>query len=249
MNDTLPDEPSHGPPARRSDFSETSLPEPPSPELLGALDIVEAFTALRQELKLQVRSGRELQQTLSQSLERLEENLRAQPLTAEGGQDSMDEFRSLADAVAEMEESLRRAVEMLRQPSARQEAHAAALREFDEVVASSSRLARMGAGGLLGKLRTLLENSLTIEEEQDQSLVDITRQGLELLLARVHRLMGTCELQRVDVHGKPFDAELMQAVDVVEHSEVPSTHVAEQLSPAYRWQGRILRCAHVRVAK
>ena len=44
----------------------SSLPNqeklPSSVDMLGALDIVEAFTALRQELKLQVRSGREMQQ-------------------------------------------------------------------------------------------------------------------------------------------------------------------------------------------
>ncbi len=259
MNHASPDEPSDrtasdrapsdGAPSSREESRESVVLEPPSPELLGALDIVEAFTALRHELKLQVRGGRELQQSLVTSLERLEKHLQSEPAKGEGEERLAGEARILADAVAEMEESLSRSVEMLRQSAAREEDLVAALKEFDEVVAGSSRWARMGAGGLLEKLRNLLENSLVVRDEQDQSLVDVTRQGLDLLLARVHRLMEACDLQRVDVQERLFDAELMQAVDVIEQAEVPSAHVAEQLRPAYVWRGKILRCAHVRVAK
>ncbi|MEZ6074200.1 MAG: hypothetical protein R3C56_00565 [Pirellulaceae bacterium] len=40
---------------------------------LGAIDIVEAFTSLRHELKLQVRSGRDLQQALDGRLQQIEQ--------------------------------------------------------------------------------------------------------------------------------------------------------------------------------
>lgn len=70
--------------------------------LLGAADIVAAFTALRHELKLQVRAGRDL----AERLDRLETAVVAaarQPPPVPG-----DRVRDLAVAIAEIEESLER---------------------------------------------------------------------------------------------------------------------------------------------
>jgi hypothetical protein len=72
--------------------------------LLGAADIVAAFTALRHELKLQVRAGRDL----AERLDRLEAAVVAaarQPPPVVAG----DGVRDLAVAIAEIEESLERA--------------------------------------------------------------------------------------------------------------------------------------------
>ena len=74
-------------------------------------------------------------------------------------------------------------------------------------------------------------------------------QGFELLLARVRRQMQQCEIERVDVLRQIFDAETMNAIDVIDVPAVPSSHVAEQLRPAYLWRGNLLRCAEVRLAK
>lgn len=100
--------------------------------LLGATDIVEAFTALRHELKLQVRAGRELAGGLGQAVatavesplaavtQRLDE-MQAAIETAgrspvRGGVEAGDgdaAMRALATAVAETEESLARASAVL----------------------------------------------------------------------------------------------------------------------------------------
>ena len=100
--------------------------------LLGATDIVEAFTALRHELKLQVRAGRELTGGLGQVLAAAVESplavvaqrlgdLEAAVETAgrspgRGGGEAGDgdaAMRALATAVAETEESLARAAAAL----------------------------------------------------------------------------------------------------------------------------------------
>jgi hypothetical protein len=41
----------------------------------------------------------------------------------------------------------------------------------------------------------------------------------------------------------------MQAIGAVATGDFPAGHVAEQLSPAYRWHGELLHYAEVRVAK
>jgi molecular chaperone GrpE (heat shock protein) len=216
-------------------------------ELLGAVHIVKAFTALRHELKLQVRNGREMQQSLSEGLRLIEQRLAAQSRPSEP-MAVTETSRELAEALAEVEESLHRAVEALAEQATAAAPAESLSSQFDEAVAAASWTARTFARPLLRDLRELIEQ-LECDAEASLAVVDTSRQGLELLLARVHRLMAQCRIERVDVLEEAFDAELMHAVDVVEAADVPTTHVAEQLRPAYRWQGKILRCAHVRIAR
>jgi molecular chaperone GrpE (heat shock protein) len=100
---------------------------------------------------------------------------------------------------------------------------------------------------LIGKARDLIEESTVASKRQNSSL-DSTRKGLELLHSRLIRLMQQCEMERVDVLGKPFDPETMHAIDRIEAESVPSGHVAEQIRPAYLWRESVLRFADVRIA-
>lgn len=252
-----------------------------SDPLLGALDIVEAFTSLRHELKSQVRTGRDLQQSLDERLQHIEQRLDEQvalvsriesapPVpqalpTALSDQRLLAEARQLAEALAEIEENLERAVETLRSPLAATPPPsgpptplAELLGQFDQTVAAASWTGKLLARPLLARLRGLIERGLIESglQQPDSEIADPARErlevsgrGLELLLQRVHRLMESCDLVRQDVLGQAFDAETMRAIDVVSSDSVPSMHVAEQLSPLYLWQGQVLKYANVRLAK
>ena len=221
----------------------------PSVDLLGAVDIVEAFTALRHELKLQVRSGRETQQALSDGLLKLEQKLeqRIGTVLAASSANSGD-GRKFAEAIADIDESLQRAVESLHRSFSTGKSKSSQLTVFDVAVNQSSWLARKFASGTFSALRKILEHV-----EQEASDTEDSRrsmlQGFDLLVARVRRQMQQCEIERMDVLGKAFDAEYMNAIDMIEAPNVPKSHVAEQLRPAYLWRGKLLRCADVRLAK
>ena len=60
--------------------------------------------------------------------------------------------------------------------------------------------------------------------------------------------MKQCEIERVNVLHQPFDSETMNAIDLIVDPSVPSSHVAQQLRPLYRWRNNTLRCAEVRIA-
>ncbi len=234
----------------------------------GALDIVEAFTALRHELKLQVRGGRDLHQLLVDGLQRIEQRIE-QKLAASQlavsqtpSATAADAGRDLAEALAEMEDSLHRVHEALARPTLEEQAVAPTaepiLSKFDEQVLLAPWWLRKFAASWVQSLRQSLRQSVAvaIDEEhhrrelqsQDEQLKG-AQQGIELLHARAQRLMQQCALERVDVVGQPFDAEWMHAVDVVVAPQTPSAHVAEQLRPAYRWRGKLLRYADVRLAR
>jgi len=218
----------------------------PAIEMLGAIDIVEAFTALRQELKLQVRSGREVQQVFSDGLQRIEQRIAAAQTTPASSQSS--ESRKLAEAIADIDENLQRAVESLTKNFSATKTPPTWLRSFDATVAKTPWLARTFATKVFSALRKILEQAEqeTLAPEKSQST---TLQGFELLMARVRRQMQQAEIERVDVIGKPFDAEIMNAIDMIDAPAVAKAHVAEQLRPAYRWRGNLLRYADVRLAK
>ena len=74
-------------------------------------------------------------------------------------------------------------------------------------------------------------------------------EGLNLVLARLRRAMRDLDIDRIDVLGTPFDATIMNAIGGVASQTYPAGCVAEQLAPAYRWRGELLRYADVRVAQ
>ncbi len=214
-------------------------------ELLGAVDIVEAFTTLRHELKLQVRGGRELQQSLQDSLLRLEQRITSQ--SAAQSEVGTSEGRKMAEAIADIEESLQRAIESIVPKPVNARSEGVVLKRYDQLVSKAPWIARAFAGRWLEELRAGIAQSIEAEKKSE-STSDPSHRGLELLLARVHRLMKQFEIERVNVLYKAFDAETMNAIDMVVAPDVASAHVAQQLRPLYLWRNITLRCAEVRIA-
>lgn len=222
----------------------TSDNESSATEMLGVLDIVEAFTALRQELKLQVRSGREAQQAFNDGIQRIEQRITASQTNPAA---HSSESRKLAEAIADIDENFQRAVDSLAKNFATR-TPPTWLASFDASIARASWLARTFANRLFSTLRKIAEQA----EQETQAIEKSQRttlQGFDLLLARVRRQMQQAEIERIDVLGKPFDAEIMNAIDRIDSPGVAPAHVAEQLRPAYRWRGTLLRFADVRIAK
>jgi len=257
--------------------------------LLGAADIVAAFTGLRHELTLQVRAGRELTAGLEQQLAdavvrplgeladqlgRLEERVGRQtrPDAATG------DLRSLAMALAEVDEGLERAAAAVAAQhsliqriiageasgslvnAAAEPAMAAA---WDAAAAHASWPVRLIAGRLLARLRAaVLAEAARGEAEavrqavspagsfgQMADAVADAGQGLELLLRRVRRQMAEAGVDRIEVVHQPFDPESMRAVDTVVDASVPAGVVTEEVRSGYRLQGAVVRAADVRVAR
>jgi molecular chaperone GrpE len=236
---SLPDQPE---PSDQSDS--TSLHREDDIPQFGLADVIEAFTAMRHEWRNQAREGRELSSAVVASVERLQqlENRLETKLDAAAADSNVS---SLVYLIIDIEAHVSRAVDAcvkydtdrMRQQSDRM----AAVREQFE---RQSLLARWLSRPFLQKtLETLNANDCS------QSPVSPETEGLQLVVARLRRLMAEQDIRRLDVAGKPFDADLMNAVSVVESSQHPPGHVVEELSPAYRWRGQLLRFADVRVSK
>jgi len=247
--------------------------------LLGAADIVAAFTGLRHELTLQVRAGRELTAGLEQQLVdvvgrplgELADRLGRLETTA-GRQTLPDasngDLRSLALALAEVDEGLERARaavaaqhSLIQRMVAGEEnglpvnsaAEPGMAAAWDAAVADASWPVRLIAGRLLARLRAaVLAEAARVEAgpfaQMAEAIADAGH-GLELLLLRVRRQMAEAGVERIDVVHQPFDPDSMRAVDTVVDASVPAGVVTEEVRPGYRLQGAVVRPADVRVAR
>jgi len=210
----------------------------------GLTDVIEAFTALRHEWRGQVREGRELSNAVVASVERiqqLENRLTAQLAVAT----SDDMISNLVHLIVDIDAHLSRAVDAcvrydavrIRQPAE----PAAAIRDAFE---KQNFLTRWFSRPFLLKSLEILDANASQKSPANPAM-----EGLQLVVSRLRRMMAERDIKRVDVTGKPFDAEIMNAVSVLESGQYPPGHVVEELSPAYRWRGQLLRFADVRVSK
>lgn len=237
----------------------TEAPRPTPESRFGAIDIVNAFVALRHELKLQVRNGRELRDATAERLGQLEQSFQGlirevERLAGSTTQPSAgdESTRSLAEALAETEESLDRAVTALeRIPTAE-----LAFPEIDlEALLEARRRAlprwlRRFATSWCQETVAAVRSAVE-QRQQDQAAEQARRQavleGFSLLRDRVRRLLASSGIRRIDVAGSPFDPEQMKALESVHTGDCPPGHVAEQLRPGYLWNDTILRWAEVRI--
>lgn len=209
----------------------------------GAVDIVEAFTAMRHEWRGQTKETRAVAEQIQAavtSLQSLETRIisgvtRSRP-------DENGEARPLVLLVVETDHQLTRAVEAIAQwEETRRQRERESARSVQQCIAGMSGIARWFAAPLLAVLAS--QPDATAATPENAAL-----DGLKMVLARLRRLMRDQGIDRFDVLGQPFDAELMCAIGTVESPDYPAGNVAEQLSAAYRWQGRLLKFADVRVA-
>src|SRR5262249_37754926 len=93
------------------------------------------------------------------------------------------------------------------------------------------------------------------EQKTRQALHHIT-QTLESLLAgyamgleRIERVLSRFEVEAIAGEGRRFEPEEMEVLEIVTGTSQPEGNVIEEVRRGYRWRGRVLRCAQVRVAR
>jgi hypothetical protein len=223
----------------------------------GLVDVIEAFTAMRQEWRNQSRESRELGLSLVETscgIVEIEERLMAatakiQEIAAESRCDEVS--RRLAETIAEIDQHVLWAVHALHRASSAKtparEPNVASLRDRITIeIQSLGMIAQWCCRPLIDKLEKSISQWLQEEATRPE---DSTSEGLQMLVDRIQRLMADQQIERVETVGTAFDGQSMNAVEAIHSSEHASGSVVEQLAPAYRWRGRLLKYAQVRIAK
>lgn len=227
----------------------------------GLVDVVEAFTAMRHEFRVQNRESRQLADTLQQATERFEQISKANAdALASKGRDN-DAIRDWVDSLIEVDLAFTRAFEALRRKDnaagQNESAQTANDPQSGEVTGLTQEirrdlehpgfLGRLFCGGLIKRMSETVERHERGAEKNRRK--DTTVEGLEMVLARVRQLLRDRGIERIETAGQTFDAEMMNAVEATESDQYSPGQVARELCPAYRWNDQIVRFAEVVVAR
>ncbi len=233
--------------------------EPPAeqePTDVGLYQLVEAFTALRQDIKLQTKSTRSLGEQSEAAVAAIRE--------------AEQQFRTAFDRMERADEERRTAAEAAR-PLAE------ALAELDEAVerlgreleSTRSRLVseageRLGHGvwSRLSKgpwwkrwlpaasAQSELEEICRREAEQSLApLVDPLLKGHELMRQRLHHALEKAGIVRVRCEGERVDPQIMTVVEAVDAADREPGVGIDEIRPGHWWGQEVLRAAEVRAVR
>ncbi len=240
-------------------------------------EVIEGFTALRHELKLQTKSTRGLDETARESIgsmekatanmfqagtamEQMTAALRTAMSTLEAASDQFRGVRAreaevarqaarpAVEALAELDEALHRGAAVIE--SARRQIvidSAAALRGELE---EGFRLLPWWRRWLVRGWHRRAADLLVRRAESDhRRILDALCEGYELILDRLQRALTGQRLERIACLGRPADPHTMTVLEAVEDEGQPPGTVIEEVRPGYLWQGEVLRFAEVRATR
>jgi molecular chaperone GrpE len=220
--------------------------EEPQPEL-GIIDLVEEFTALRHELKLQTKSGRGLVEqadTMLQALQQAIEQFRSvEPREAQAAWLS---GKPLAEALADLDEALdrgRREIEKARYRIADQSI-AVMVASLDDRFRRRSLLRRWQVWAYHQEVLEVVREAGHVRSEFFDSLLE----GYGLIQNRLRRVLKAERIERIPCEDHPVDPERMIVIEVVDDPSRPPGTVVKELRSGYTWKDRVLRCAEVQAS-
>jgi molecular chaperone GrpE len=220
-----------------------------SPRQFGLIDLVEEFTALRQELKLQTKSTRGLQEQAEALLPPLRQATELfRSVVPREEQAAWTAGRPLAEGLATLDEALDRCrgeIEKARE-IVTNESPRRLIRTLDELLESQSWLRRHLFRRYHQQVReTVGREAWDVHQEWLQSLLE----GFGLIQNRLRRVMQAEAIERIDCLGRQVDPDRMIVIEVADAPDQPPHAVVEELRRGYTWKGRVLRLAEVRATR
>lgn len=230
-----------------------AVPEPPpdAADGVGLYRLVEEFTALRHEVKLQtkgVRDARDRVDEMGEALRAAADQFRSvAPREAEA---AWEAGRPLAEALADLDEALRRTGRVIEQ--ARAGVIDESARALEKAVADAFDRRKPGWLGRkrMASLRAEVEGAVARHAlESRERFFDHLREGFSLVLKRLDRALKVERVQAIPCAGLPVDPERMTVVEVVDAPGASPGTVVDEVRRGYTWNGRVFRFAEVRAAR
>jgi molecular chaperone GrpE len=219
---------------------------------VGLYRLVEEFTALRHELKLETKGARGLNEQVDALLPTLRQAIEQfRSVAPKEEQAAQLAGRSLAEAVADLDEALARGRLEIEKARARSDAENAA---FAASVATDlhthfrghSWFRRFRLRSYHEQVRDLVARRLV---EPRAGFFDALLEGYGLIQDRLRKAMAAGQVRRIECVGLAVDPTLMSVLEMVDTTDQPPGHVVDEVRRGYTWRGRLLRYAEVRAAR
>jgi molecular chaperone GrpE len=218
----------------------------------GLERLVEEFTALRHEMKLQARGARSLEELVGGALSSLADAAAtfrsAASKQSSAGTAAAD--KAFAATLAELDDALERGREQWQKSAARLIGGSVspALSRARELYAEQSWWQRRLTGAYHRQLYREIEGAEVQDRGERQTLLTALLSGSELIRQRLARAMASAGVLRIPTLGRVFDPELMVVVEVSE-ADGPAGLVVEEIRRGYTWKDGLLRPAEVRAIR
>jgi molecular chaperone GrpE len=237
----------------------------PEEDAIDLSALLREFVSLKHEVNLQTRASRSQLELNSETLEQLSSVLarveQQQKQSATSGNE--ERLRPLLKTLVDVYDALTLAqrealrVHEILQPYLTGEIDAPAAAEpFAGPMARPSFWARwFGNDKTHAALHRELDayrerlNRQRQGNERAGQLISSLVAGYTMSLQRIERALRQHNLEVMECVGQPFDPERMEAVEVVQEGGREGSEVVGEVRRGYVWQGRVFRCAQVRVAK
>jgi len=229
-----------------SAFSPAQSDDPGPPLPGGLLQLAEAFTALRHEIKLQTRGSRNLEAAVEQSLQGLDTASRefrsVQAKEREAGERAA---KPVVEAIIGLDEGLLRATKAFQITCERMTGLVPEriLICLDQAYQELPRWKRWLYRGWYANFRKTTAEAVRLTMSPDFSSL---RQGLEQIQLRLTRALQDLGIVRINESGGLVDPARMTVIEIVESDELPAETVVEVVRPGYQYGGRVIRFAEVR---
>jgi molecular chaperone GrpE len=215
----------------------------------GLLPLVEAFTALRHELKLQTKSARGLEESVQTALTGLDRAMErfgnVEPQEAAAAEKAM---RPLVEALIELDEALRRGTRAVAASQQRlsEELPRRLLENLEQRFAQRSAWQRWRSGPWQAEV---LQCCRQLVAETQGPLLASLGDGYQLICGRLQRMLTEHRIERLACAGQLVDPSRMRVIELVDAPGVAPETVVEEIRPGYAWRGFVLRYAEVRATR
>jgi molecular chaperone GrpE len=210
----------------------------------GLVHLVEQFTALRHELKLQTKSGRGLvdqaESTVAALRQAIEHFRSVEPREAQA---AWSAGKPIAEALGDLDEALTRGRREIDRISRRigEDSTVALADAVDERFRRQSWIRRLLTADFHRQVQNVVRNEAWLRRDLLEALLE----GYDLIHARLARVMASEQIERIPCEGRPVDPERMVVLEVVDDPAHPPGTVLKELRSGYTWRGRLLRYAEV----
>lgn len=219
---------------------------------IGLYEFAAEFTALRQELKLQTKSTRGLQEQSEQALQTLQAATRQLQLAEQKARDlasgsAADNSKPFVEALINLDDALDRGRLVIE--AAHVQITQTATNDFeqqlDEAFQRQSPWARWFGRGVLEAARAVYRQQV---ETGHGKLFESILAGYQVIQNRLQKVLKDHDIERILCLEQTVDPHCMTVVEARPGTRFPAGRVIEEVRRGYRWKGKVLRYAEVGVA-
>lgn len=218
--------------AFRQWFVEASTPEGPPPvpasSRVDLTTLMNLFVGLRQEVHLHTRAVRTHQEQTALLIDQL---TRADHRPTSGAGNPEEALRAMVLTLIETHDAL-----------------GLAAREIERIEANTG-ITPISTPGRSRTLWNRLVTAIAGQRSGSDSIVEALVEGYRLSLDRLERILVLQGIERIQTQGLRYDPEVMEVLEAVGNTGLPGGTVLDEIRRGYRWHGRLLRSALVRVAR